>query len=59
MKSGGHKLFTSKQTPGLILDLVAFRGETIRDRPEDIRAFIRGWLQAVKYWEFITYTARK
>ena len=51
LKSGGHKLFTSKQTPGLILDLVAFRGETIRDRPEDIRAFIRGWLQSVKYWE--------
>lgn len=51
VKLGGHILFTSKQTPGLILDLVAFRGETIRDRPEDIRAFIRGWLQAVTYWE--------
>lgn len=51
VKLGGRILFTSKQTPGLILDLVAFRGETIRDRPEDIRAFIRGWLQAVQYWE--------
>jgi len=51
IKLGGHRLFTSKQTPGLILDLVAFRGETIRDRPEDIRAFVRGWLQALTYWE--------
>jgi len=51
VKSGAHKLFTSKQTPGLILDLVAFRGEAIRDRPEDIRAFIRGWFQAMSYWE--------
>ncbi|MEG4066225.1 ABC transporter substrate-binding protein [Microcoleus sp. Pol11C2] len=51
LKLGAHILFTSKQTPGLILDLVAFRGEVIRDRPEDIRAFVRGWLQALSYWE--------
>ena len=51
LKLGGNILFTSKQTPGLILDVVAFRGEVIRDRPEDIRAFVRGWLQALSYWE--------
>jgi NitT/TauT family transport system substrate-binding protein len=51
MKLGGNIIFTSKQTPGLILDMVVFRGDTIRDRPEDIRAFVRGWLQAATYWE--------
>jgi NitT/TauT family transport system substrate-binding protein len=51
LKLGAHILFTSKQTPGLILDLVTFRGEVIRDRPEDIRAFVRGWLQGLSYWE--------
>ncbi|MEH2183952.1 ABC transporter substrate-binding protein [Nostoc sp.] len=51
MKLGGNILFTSKQTPGLILDLIIFRGETIRDRPEDIRGFVRGWLQASTYWK--------
>ncbi|MFN6560089.1 MAG: ABC transporter substrate-binding protein [Nostoc sp. ChiSLP01] len=51
IKLGGHILFTSKQTPGLILDIIAFRGEIIRDRPEDVRAFVRGWLQAVTYWK--------
>jgi len=51
LKLGAHILFTSQQTPGLILDLIAFRGEVIRDRPEDIRAFVRGWLQALSYWE--------
>jgi NitT/TauT family transport system substrate-binding protein len=45
IKLGGHILFTSKQAPGLILDMIVFRGETIRDRPEDIRGFVRGWLQ--------------
>ncbi|MEG4293958.1 ABC transporter substrate-binding protein [Microcoleus sp. D2B6] len=51
LKLGAHILFTSKQTPGLILDAIAFRGEVIRDRPEDIRAFVRGWLQGLSYWE--------
>ncbi|MEP6519415.1 ABC transporter substrate-binding protein [Microcoleus vaginatus] len=51
LKLGADILFTSKQTPGLILDLIAFRGEVIRDRPEDIRAFVRGWLQGLSYWE--------
>ncbi|MFM2063016.1 MAG: hypothetical protein RLZZ507_2686 [Cyanobacteriota bacterium] len=51
IKSGGHILFTSKQTPGLILDLMVFRKEIIRDRPEDVHAFLRAWLQAVNYWK--------
>ncbi|MBG1244135.1 nitrate ABC transporter substrate-binding protein [Nostoc sp. NZL] len=51
MKLGGHILFTSKQTPDLILDIIVFRGETIRDRPEDIRGFVRGWLEAASYWK--------
>ena len=51
IKLGGHILFTSKQTPGLILDMIVFRGETIRDRPEDVRAFVQAWLQASTYWK--------
>lgn len=51
IKSGGNILFTSKQTPGLVLDIIVFRGEIIRDRPEDVRAFVRGWLEASAYWK--------
>ena len=51
LKLGVNILFTSKQTPGLLLDLIAFRGEAIRNRPQDIHAFVRGWLQALSYWE--------
>ncbi|WP_026794784.1 MULTISPECIES: ABC transporter substrate-binding protein [Planktothrix] len=50
IKSGGHIIFTSKQTPGLILDMIVFRDEIIRDRPEDVRAFVRGWLEGSAYW---------
>ncbi|GAA6619733.1 ABC transporter substrate-binding protein [Scytonema sp. NUACC26] len=51
IKLGGHILFTSKQTPSLIIDMIVFRGDIIRARPEDIRAFVRGWLQAATYWK--------
>lgn len=51
IQSGGDILFTSKQTPGLILDMIVFRKNIIRDRPEDIRAFVQGWLQAAAYWK--------
>ncbi|BBD60277.1 ABC-type nitrate/sulfonate/bicarbonate transport system periplasmic component-like protein [Nostoc sp. HK-01] len=51
IKLGEDILFTSKQTPGLILDMIVFRGDIIRDRPNDIRAFVRGWLQASNYWK--------
>ncbi|WP_016953096.1 ABC transporter substrate-binding protein [Anabaena sp. PCC 7108] len=51
IKLGGHIIFTSKQTPGLILDLIVFRNDIIRDRPEDVRAFVRGWLQGAAYWK--------
>ncbi|ALF56518.1 nitrate ABC transporter substrate-binding protein [Nostoc piscinale CENA21] len=51
VKLGGHILFSSKQTPGLILDMMVFRKDIIRDRPEDIRGFVRAWLQASTYWE--------
>lgn len=51
IKLGGSIIFTSKETPGLILDLIIFRKDIIRDRPEDIRAFVRAWLQAASYWQ--------
>jgi NitT/TauT family transport system substrate-binding protein len=51
LKKGARILFSSKQTPGLILDLIVFRNQVIRDRPQDIQAFVKGWLQALNYWE--------
>ncbi len=51
IKLGEHILFTSKQTPGLILDMIVFRKDIIRDRPKDVRAFVSGWLQASNYWK--------
>lgn len=51
VKSGARVLFTSKQTPGLIPDVIVFREQVLRDRPADIRAFVRAWFQAIEYWQ--------
>jgi len=50
-KSGARPIFSSKETPGLFADFMMFRGTVLRDRPDDVRAFIRGWFQAVEFWK--------
>ena len=48
----GYKvIFSSADTPGLIVDTIAFRRNIIDERPEDIRAFVVAWFEAVHYWE--------
>lgn len=49
--AGLRVLFTSKQTPGLIPDVMVFQASVLRERPDDVRAFIRAWFQAVDYWK--------
>jgi NitT/TauT family transport system substrate-binding protein len=46
-----HVIFTSHQTPGLIPDVLVFSSDVLRDRPQDVKAFIRAWFQAVEYWK--------
>jgi NitT/TauT family transport system substrate-binding protein len=48
---GDKVIFTSADAPGLIVDVLAFRTEITRNRPEDVKAFIAAWLEAVQYWK--------
>lgn len=51
VKSGAKVLFSSKQTPGLIPDVILFNNDAVRDRAEQIKAFLRAWFQAQDYWK--------
>ncbi len=51
VKTGSRVLFTSKQTPGLMPDVMTFQRKVLRERPADIQAFVRAWFQAVEYWQ--------
>lgn len=40
IKANLKVLFTSEQTPGLILDIVVFQDSVLKTRPHDVRAFL-------------------
>ncbi|MEO8892407.1 MAG: ABC transporter substrate-binding protein [Coleofasciculaceae cyanobacterium] len=50
-QAGLKVLFTSKQTPGLIPDVIVFHNSVLQQRPNEVRAFVKAWFQAVDYWQ--------
>ncbi len=44
----GHLLLDTKETPGLIVDTVAFRPQFVEENPEAVAAFVRGYYRAVE-----------
>ncbi|WP_373232000.1 ABC transporter substrate-binding protein [Cohnella sp.] len=52
VKEGNGKiLFSSKETPGLIPDLLVFKESVIEDRPEDVQKIIDAWFDALDYFK--------
>lgn len=49
--AGNHVIFSSADTPGLIPDVLVFHASVVEERPDDIRAFIAAWFEAVAFWE--------
>ncbi|HUC92947.1 MAG TPA: ABC transporter substrate-binding protein [Paenibacillus sp.] len=46
----GKLLFSSKDTPGLIPDLLVFRESVVKERPEDIQKIVDAWFDALDYF---------
>ncbi|HXD08990.1 MAG TPA: ABC transporter substrate-binding protein [Anaerolineales bacterium] len=51
VEKGGHILFTSSETPNLMLGAMMLPAALVKDRPEDIQAFTDAWFEAVD-WMF-------
>ena len=49
VSKGGHVVFTSAETPGLIPNVFAFSAQVVQERPDDIRAFVAAWFEAVDW----------
>jgi NitT/TauT family transport system substrate-binding protein len=47
----GKVLFSSKETPGLIPDLLVFKGETISERAADVQKIVDAWFDALSWYE--------
>jgi NitT/TauT family transport system substrate-binding protein len=48
---GYHAIFSSSETPGLIADVLVFKKEILNERPEDVKAFIAAWFEALEWWQ--------
>jgi len=46
---GGHVLFTSSDTPNLMMGEMTFPAQLVQDRPQDIQAFTDAWYEAVDW----------
>ena len=49
LDKGYHVLFSSEQISSLYPDLITFRASVVRERPEDVRAFLKAWFEAAGY----------
>ncbi len=49
--TGAHMIFSSADTPYLVLDTWAFHDNVLRDYPALVQAFGKGWFEAVDFWK--------
>ena len=50
-EANGKVLLSTKDLPGIIIDTVAFKQDVIKDRPEDVKAFVKAMGEAMEYWK--------
>lgn len=51
LAKGGHMVFDSSKVPGLIPDVMAFQTSVVKERPEDLKAFVAAWFEAIAWWQ--------
>jgi len=49
--SGGKKLVTTAELPGVIVDTLVVRDSVLQSRSENVRQIIRGWFKALEWYE--------
>jgi NitT/TauT family transport system substrate-binding protein len=48
--AGARVLFSTTDTPGLIVDCIATRSDVLMRRGDDVRRFVDGWFRALDRW---------
>lgn len=47
LRKGGHELFSSRDIPGEIVDVLAVRGDVLKKRNKEIKQLLDGWFLAL------------
>lgn len=48
-RADGRVLFSTRDTPGIIVDTMVVRGEVLRSRPDDVQALLRAWFRSIDF----------
>jgi len=51
VKNGATLLVSSKDTPGLIVDILLLRDDVMKNNPEVAPALVKAWNQSIDYWK--------
>ncbi len=50
-RSGGHLLVSSKDAPGVIVDILTVNESYLHDHPEVVQKVMRAWFKALTFWQ--------
>ncbi|MBL7222919.1 MAG: ABC transporter substrate-binding protein [Candidatus Brocadiae bacterium] len=50
-REGAHVLVSTREKPGIIVDVLTVREQIVRDNPAAVRGLLRGWYRAVEYYK--------
>ncbi len=50
-RPGAHVLVSSKDEPGIIVDILTVREQIVRENPAVVRKLVRGWYRAVEFYK--------
>jgi NitT/TauT family transport system substrate-binding protein len=49
--TNGRVLVDTSKAPGVIVDILVFKKDFLDQRPGEVRAFVRSWMQAVEFYK--------
>ncbi|MDO8649605.1 MAG: ABC transporter substrate-binding protein [Candidatus Peregrinibacteria bacterium] len=50
-RTGSHILATSKDAPGVVVDILSVQQDYLKTHPDIVAKVVRGWFKAVEYWK--------
>ncbi|PLS01003.1 ABC transporter substrate-binding protein [Neobacillus cucumis] len=50
-EANGKVLLSTKDLPGIIVDTISFKKDVIKNRPDDVKAFVKAMGEAMQYWK--------
>jgi len=50
-RTGAHLLASTRENPGVIVDVLAVQPELVHDHPHEVEQILLGWFDAVEFWK--------